>query len=75
MPILIIFFELFVPWTCHSTRRAQHHGHITPNDLKKAHILKQDFEKLLNEKDAWVVMFYAPWCAHCQVSPRPLRLG
>jgi thiol-disulfide isomerase/thioredoxin len=35
-------------------------------------IPKQDFEKLLNEKDAWVVMFYAPWCAHCQVSPQPL---
>lgn len=26
----------------------------------------EDFDRLLEEKDAWVVMFYAPWCAHCQ---------
>jgi hypothetical protein len=24
-----------------------------------------DFQKLLREGDSWVVMFYAPWCAHC----------
>lgn len=26
---------------------------------------EKDFQKLLDEGDTWVVMFYAPWCGHC----------
>jgi thiol-disulfide isomerase/thioredoxin len=27
-----------------------------------------DFDKMLREGDAWVVMWYAPWCAHCKAA-------